>query len=111
MGTWDRTSRGDSSSPTGSSNGTLRRRVKTFETGVQVNDFDFPSTDPNRSPVLQIVEGVDCGVQVDCVMNVKDDEKGMKAPPRKKHTGMMAKPATSDVGISYKVKIIIYVIK
>lgn len=96
ISTWERSSRGESCSPTGSSNGTLRRRVKTFDAGVQVKDYDFPSSDP--VPVLQIVEGVEFGVQVDTNL-----DEPMKAPPRKKHAGTMAKPVTSDVGMFHKV--------
>ncbi|XP_035714306.1 KN motif and ankyrin repeat domain-containing protein 2 isoform X2 [Folsomia candida] len=95
ISTWERSSRGESCSPTGSSNGTLRRRVKTFDAGVQVKDYDFPSSDP--VPVLQIVEGVEFGVQVDTNL-----DEPMKAPPRKKHAGTMAKPVTSDVGMFHK---------
>jgi hypothetical protein len=57
--------RGDSISPTESSSGTLKRRVRTFEAGVQVSDYELLGEQGAREsvPVLQIVEQVDCAVQ------------------------------------------------
>lgn len=52
----------DSASPTGSQSG--RRRGRTFETGIQVNESELPSKD-SSPPVLMITERSDFGGQTD----------------------------------------------
>ena len=98
--------REDTSSPTGSLTGTLRRRVRTFETGIQVNECEF-----NESmlsvPLLQIVERVDFGTQVSFDES-KSGTKEEKVLPEPKKTsyktiGITAKPTTTDVCLGFKV--------
>lgn len=81
----------------------MKKRVKCFDMGIQVKEYDFPATPEHRIPVLQIVEGVEVGVQVDEPAVKRIEEHLVKPPPRKRHTGTQAKPNTNEFGQSHKV--------
>jgi len=79
MSLWDRSLRGDSTSPTGSSCGTLnRRRVRNFEIGVQVSDYELGDPKSREVPVLQIVERVDFAVQT---LALEDEHRRSSSSP------------------------------
>ncbi|CAG7695983.1 unnamed protein product [Allacma fusca] len=90
--------RSDASSPTGSIVGSLRRRVRSFDTGVQVTELDLGIK--TSDPLLQIVEKVDCGTQ-------SVDEGGSLTPKavKTKTIGIHAKPRMIEVGVLSKPKL------
>ncbi|ODN00504.1 KN motif and ankyrin repeat domain-containing protein 1 [Orchesella cincta] len=94
----DRSTRSDSSSPTGSFSGTIRRRVRSFDVGIQVKEHDLEVGDPLK--VLQIVEKVDCGVQVTSIDEV--DKTLPKPRVLTKNASILAKPKTGDIGCTIK---------
>ncbi|CAL8115644.1 unnamed protein product [Orchesella dallaii] len=98
----DRSTRADSCSPTGSFSGTIRRRIRNFDDGVQVQEHDSKVGDPLK--VLQIVEKVDCGVQA--TSNDDIDRGRSRSPPKirvlTKNASILAKPKSGDVGCTIK---------
>lgn len=93
------TSRPDSCSPTGSIPGTIRRRIRSFDVGVQVKEHEFKNE--NEVSILQIVEKVDCGVQA---VTSDEPDKSVKKPRiLTKNSGVLAKPRTGDIGCTIKV--------
>lgn len=99
------TSRPDSCSPTSGMTGTVRRRIRSFDVGVQVKEHEFQ--DDNEVKILQIVEKVDCGVQA--ILTVEEPDRSLVKPRvLTKSTGVMAKPRTGDIGCTIKVSLTTY---
>ena len=102
--------RSDSSSPTGSVVGTIRRRIRTFEAGVQVTELDLGVK--VAEPLLQIIEKIDRGTQSSeeglllsntQKQTLEQRESEVKPTVKTKSVGTHARPRTLDVGVSIKV--------
>ena len=91
----ERGRREEPASPTGSISGSLRRRVRTFDVGVQINECELQ--DEESAPLLQIIEKIDVGVQT--VLEEPAEKK------RFKDAGSLAKTLTYDVGVAAKVRL------
>lgn len=99
-------SRPDSCSPTGSipssTTGTIRRRIRNFDVGVQVKEHEFK--DASDVAILQIVEKVDCGVQTLPTKSPDEPDRSLTKPIRilTKSTGSLAKPRMDNIGCTAK---------
>ena len=89
----ERSRREEPASPTGSISSTLRRRVRTFDVGIQVNECDLQ--EDRLTPVLQIIEKLDVGVQV--------TEEDISEKKRFRDAGSLAKTVTHEKGVVAKV--------
>lgn len=96
-------SRTDSSSPTGSISATLRRRIRTFDVGVQVKEHDFKDGDDVN--ILQIIERVDCASQTVSTGSEEPEKSLSKPRVLTKNSGVLAKPKMGDVGCTVKVRV------